>query len=121
MSSYSRDKQWCSRRRRNERTGFTGVASTDMAARPVGAHTDLDIEARLQTAREQFQQRLTLIKRDLLLGQAELSQATPLERPGGSGPGGDSWPGEAQPSRVVDSSSFQTGGGDDELTTQVRA
>lgn len=92
-----------------------------MAARPVAAHTDLDIEARLQTAREQFQQRLALIKRDLLLGQAELPQATPLERPGGSGPGGDPWPGEAQPSRVVDSSSFQAGGGDDELTAQVRA
>lgn len=100
-----------------ERTGCGGVARTGMAARPVGAQAELDIEARLQTAREQFQQRLALIKRDLLLGQAELSsqEAPP------AGPVGDPWPGDAHPSRVIDSSSFQAGGGDDELTAQVRA
>ena len=79
----------------------------------------LDLEKRLQTAREQFQQRLALIKRDLLLGQAELSQAAPPARPGGN-----LWPGEAHPSRVVHGRSFQAGGGDDDdddLTVQVRS
>ena len=75
-----------------------------MATRAGGPQAELDIDARLQTAREQFQQRLALIKRDLLLGQAELSQAMP-------GP---------ESSHVEDRSTLQAGGGDDELTAQVR-
>lgn len=83
-----------------------------MAMRPsTGApNSELDIETRLQTAREQFQQRLALIKRDLLLGQAEPSQAVLSA---------NSWVGEPHPSRVLDSESVGSGGGDAELTAQV--
>jgi hypothetical protein len=75
---------------------------------------ELDIDARLQTAREQFQQRLQLIKRDLLLGQAELSQRD-------TAPGADAWLGAELPARPG-GGSFHGGGGsqsDDELTAQV--
>ena len=80
---------------------------------------ELDIDARLQTAREQFQERLAHIKHDLLLGQAELSATA--RRPAAAAE--DAWSDAGQVAGGVDSSFPSSGSGtvnEEQLTAQVR-